>query len=54
MTNVATFFKRYRLASLLLLEGILALASIARSVISNWAQQSQERRHEDIPLGAHK
>jgi hypothetical protein len=54
MVTLRTFLKRYRLASLLMFEGGLALASIARSVISSWERKTAATRRGNLRLGVKK
>jgi len=50
MNTVVAFLRRYNLVSLIVLEGVLALASIARSVISSWAGQTAAARRASLRL----
>jgi hypothetical protein len=54
MNTVVAFLRRNSLTSLIVLEGVLALASIARSVISSWAGQTAAARRTSLRLQAKK
>lgn len=54
MITVKASLKRYKVASLLLLEGALALASIVRSVITRRVRQDTAARQGRVLWGAKK
>jgi hypothetical protein len=54
MVTVEASLKRYLVASLLIMEGAIALASIVKSVITGRVRQDTESRQDRLLRGAKK